>query len=67
MKIKNIIKKRIVLNLGYIIIIGGIIISEKVKSGAPWLNIIRSEFINILLIIIVAVIVELVLRIIKND
>lgn len=67
MKIRNIIKKKIILNLGYIIIIGGIIISEKVKSGAPWLSIIQSEFINILFIIIVAVIVELILRIIKSD
>lgn len=67
MKIRNIIKKKIILNLGYIIIIGGIIINEKVKSGAPWLSIIQSEFINILFIIIVAVIVELILRIIKSD
>jgi len=67
MKIRNIIKKKIIHNLGYIIIIGGIIVSEKIKSGAPLINIIRSEFINILFVFITAIVVELVLRIIKSD
>ncbi len=66
MKSKNIIKK-IIHNLGYITIIGGIIVGEKIKSGAPWINIIRSELSSIILIIIIAVIVELVLRINRID
>lgn len=67
MKSRNIIKKIIIHNLGYITIIGGIIIGEKIKSGAPWINIIRSELSNIIFIFVIAVIVELILKITKSD
>ncbi len=67
MKITYIVKKMIISNLGYIIIICGIIIGEKIKSGAPWINIVRSESMSILFVIMTAVIVELVLRVIKRD
>lgn len=52
--------------MGYIIIILSLIIGEKVKTNASWLNIIKSEFGTIFLLIFLVIIVEVLITIFKN-
>jgi len=52
--------------LGYIAIVSSIIIAEKVKTNASWLNIIKSEFGTIILVILIGIIVEVLITIFKD-
>jgi len=47
-------------------IILAIIIAEKVKTNVSWLNIIKSEFGTIFLVILIGIIVEVLITIFKN-
>jgi hypothetical protein len=52
--------------LGCIAIILVIIIGERVKTNASWLNIIKSEFGTIVLVILIGIIVEVMITIFKD-
>ncbi len=47
-------------------IILAIIIAEKVKTNVSWLNIIKSEFGTIFLVILIGIIVEVLITIFKD-
>lgn len=51
-------KKIIINNLGFVFIFAAMIIGERVKTHASWLNIIKSQFGTYVLIILIAIIVE---------
>jgi len=53
-------------NLGYIAIIAGMLIGERTKTGAPWLSIVKAELGSIIFIILIAIIVEAILKIHKG-
>ncbi|MEY8355465.1 hypothetical protein AALB39_19190 [Lachnospiraceae bacterium 54-53] len=59
-------KQKLMNNLGYIVIIGGILLGEKTRTGAAWGNIIKSCSWEILLIIVVGVFTEIIMRILKD-
>lgn len=63
---KRIIKK-IINNLGYILLIAAMIVGAKVSTNATWINVIKSEFWNIIFVLIVIIIAEIVLRILKDE
>ncbi len=56
-------KNRIIGNCGYIFIIVGMIVGEKVSTNAAWVNIIKSEFWQILFIVIIGIIAETLIKI----
>lgn len=39
------------------------VIGERVKTGAPWLSIVKAELGSIIFIILIAIIVEVILKI----
>ncbi|MBS5956432.1 MAG: hypothetical protein KIC73_05890 [Clostridiales bacterium] len=63
---KNLINK-IIANLGYIIIICGMLIAEKISTQAIWANIIKDNFWRIIFILIVIVVSELIVKYIKEN
>ncbi|MFT4105026.1 MAG: hypothetical protein QM657_04620 [Lacrimispora sp.] len=53
---------KIIGNLGYIFIISGMVIAEKHSTNASWIAVIRSQFWEIIFVIIVAIIAEAVAK-----
>ncbi len=53
---------KIISILGYIFIIGGMILGEKFSTNATWGNVIKSEFWRIIFILIVGIIVEIIIK-----
>jgi predicted permease len=58
---------KIISNLGYILIICGMLIAEKVSTHATWGNIIKDNFGRIIFILIVIVVSELIIKYIKEN
>lgn len=63
---KELINK-ILENLGYILIIGGMLIAEKVSTHATWVNVIKENFWRIIFILIVIVVSDLIVKYIKEN
>ncbi len=61
------IKDNMITIIGCIFIIGGMLLAEKHSTNASWVNIIKSEFWEIILIIIVTVVLDVIIRIIKDN
>ncbi len=59
-------KKYIINNLAYIAFISSIIIEERIKTNASWLNIIKARFGTIVLLILIVIIVNVVMTIFKD-
>ena len=53
--------------LGYILIIGGMILGVKKSTGATWGNVIKSEFWTIILVVIIAIIAEEAIKYYKRN
>ena len=62
--------KSIILNiidyLGYVLIFAAIIIGTKVSTHATWINVIRSEFWNMIFVLIVIIVTKVTVKIIKD-
>lgn len=56
------IKDKIIGNMGYVFIIGGMILGIKFSTNATWGNVIKSEFWRIILIIIIGITVETIVK-----
>jgi len=52
--------------LAYIAFISSIIIEERIKTNASWLNIIKARFGTIVLLILIVIIVNVVMTIFKD-
>ena len=52
--------------LGNAAIIAGMVIAEKVKTNAPLLSIVKSQFWSIMIVIAVAIAVEVIIRILVD-
>lgn len=63
----KILINKIIANLGYLLIICGMLIAEKVSTHATWRNIIKDNFWRIILVLIVIVISELIVKFIKEN
>ncbi len=52
--------------LGYILIFAAMIIGTKVSTHATWVNVIRSEFWNMIFVLIVIIFTKVAVKIIKD-
>ncbi|WP_313069854.1 hypothetical protein [Lacrimispora sp.] len=58
---------KIISNLGYILIICGMLIADKVTTHAKWVNIIKDNTWRIIFVLIVIVVSELIIKYIKDN
>ncbi|MDW2797277.1 hypothetical protein RZO55_06770 [Clostridium boliviensis] len=52
--------------LGYVLIFASIIIGTKVSTHATWINVIRSEFWNMIFVLVVIIVAEVIIKIVKD-
>jgi hypothetical protein len=61
------ILNKIIANLGYIIIIGGLLVGEKIKTHVTWEIIIKENFWRMIFWVIIAIIVDMIVKYYKDN